>query len=72
MPAEVLPLFFAMCFGGTLGGNASILGASSNIVAIGICAQNGVRVSFMAFLRYGIPVAAVQLASGGYLWVRFL
>jgi Na+/H+ antiporter NhaD/arsenite permease-like protein len=73
MPAEVLPLFFAMCFGATLGGNASLLGASSNIVAGGICTQNGQPVSFITFLRYGIPVTALQLAvSAGYLWVRFL
>jgi Na+/H+ antiporter NhaD/arsenite permease-like protein len=73
MPAEVLPLFFAMCFGGTLGGNASLLGASSNIVAGGICAQNGERISFMAFLRYGMTVDAIQLAvSATSLWVRFL
>jgi Na+/H+ antiporter NhaD/arsenite permease-like protein len=73
MPAAVLPLFVAMCFGATLGGNASVLGASSNIVAGGICAQNGRPVSFMTFLRYGIPVTAVQLlVTAGYLWARFL
>ena len=73
IPGAVLPLFFAMCLGATLGGNATLLGASSNIVAGGICAQNGRPVTFMTFLRYGIPVTAVQLiVAAGYLWVRFL
>jgi len=73
LPAAVLPLFFAMCYGATLGGNASLLGASSNIVAGGICAQNGRPLSFVAFLRYGVPVTAVQLlVSAAYVGARFL
>ena len=72
MPATVLPLFFAMCFGATLGGNATLLGASSNIVAGGICAQAGRPLTFMTFLRFGVPVAALQLAvAGAYVWIRF-
>ena len=39
IPSTVLPLFFAMCFGATLGGNATLLGAGSNIIAAGICAR---------------------------------
>jgi Na+/H+ antiporter NhaD/arsenite permease-like protein len=39
IPSSVLPLFFAMCFGATLGGNATLLGAGSNIIAGGICAR---------------------------------
>ncbi len=35
-PPEVLPLFYAMMFGATLGGNGTLVGASSNIVAAGI------------------------------------
>jgi Na+/H+ antiporter NhaD/arsenite permease-like protein len=73
IPPEVLPLFFAMCFGATLGGNATLLGASSNIVAGGICAQNSCPVTFISFLRYGIQITVVQLVvAAGYLWLRFL
>jgi len=73
MPASVASLFFAMCFGATLGGNATLLGASSNIVASGICARAGGEISFMAFLRYGVPVTAVQLLiTAVYVWIRFL
>lgn len=73
MPDTVASLFFAMCFGATLGGNATLLGASSNIVASGICARAGRPLSFMEFLRYGVPVTAVQLViSAAYLWLRFL
>ena len=73
MPAAVPPLFFAMCFGATLGGNATILGASANIVAAGSCARAGRPLTFMSFLRYGVPVTAVQLVvAAAYVWFRFL
>jgi Na+/H+ antiporter NhaD/arsenite permease-like protein len=63
-PSATLPVFVAMMFGGTLGGNATLIGASANVVAVGICAAQGQRVTFMRFLRIGLPIAAVQLAIG--------
>ena len=54
----------AMMFGGTLGGNATLIGASANIVAVGICAAQGHRVSFIQFLRIGLPITVVQLSVG--------
>ena len=60
-----------MMFGTTLGGNGTILGASSNIVAAGICKQNGRPVAFFELLRFDIPVMLSQLlVSGAYLLVR--
>jgi Na+/H+ antiporter NhaD/arsenite permease-like protein len=63
-PSATLPLFIAMMFGATLGGNATLIGASANIVAVGICAKEGERVTFMRFMRYGLPITLVQLAMG--------
>lgn len=63
-PAATLPVFVAMMFGGTLGGNATLIGASANIVAVGICAAQGHRVSFIQFLRIGLPITVVQLSVG--------
>ena len=60
-PVATLPLFIAMMFGGTLGGNATLIGASANIVSVGICASAGRPVSFAGFMRYGVPVTIVQL-----------
>ena len=71
-PPEVLPLFYAMMLGATLGGNGTLVGASSNIVAAGISEQNGKRISFTTFLRYGMPVMGLQLlVSAGYIFLRF-
>lgn len=72
LPPEVLPLFYAMMFGATLGGNGTLVGASSNIVAAGIAEQNGQRISFQRFLRYGVPITAAQLVVAAvYITVRF-
>ncbi|MBD1828784.1 ArsB/NhaD family transporter [Microcoleus vaginatus GB1-A2] len=72
-PPAVLPLFYAMMYGATLGGNGTLVGASSNIVAAGISELHGRRISFQTFLRYGLPVMAVQLISAAvYVTIRFL
>lgn len=73
LPVEVLPLFYAMMFGATLGGNGTLVGASSNIVAAGIAEQHGKRISFQTFLYYGLPVMLLQLITAAmYVSVAFL
>jgi len=72
-PPEVLPLLYAMMFGATLGGNGTLVGASSNIVAAGISELHGRRISFKTFLHYGIPVMTLQLITAAiYVVFRFL
>ncbi|WP_233805279.1 SLC13 family permease [Paraburkholderia sp. HP33-1] len=61
-PAATIPVFVAMMFGATLGGNATLVGASANIVSAGICEREGKPVTFARFLRYGLPVTIAQLA----------
>jgi len=60
-PSVVMPVFVAMMFGGTLGGNATLIGASSNVVSAGICAREGSRVTFARFMRIGLPITLCQL-----------
>jgi Na+/H+ antiporter NhaD/arsenite permease-like protein len=62
-PEATIPVFVGMMFGATLGGNATLVGAAANIVAAGICAREGQPVTFVRFLRYGLPVTAAQLAA---------
>ena len=50
-----------MMFAGTLGGNATLIGASANVVAGGICASQGKPISFVTFMRYGVPLTICQL-----------
>ena len=61
-PVKVIPVFIAMMFSATLGGNATLNGASANVVSTGICASHGKPVSFLTFMRYGVPLTICQLA----------
>jgi Na+/H+ antiporter NhaD/arsenite permease-like protein len=71
-PAASIPVFIAMMFGATLGGNATLIGASANIVSAGICASRGHRMTFGRFLRYGLPITLCQLAvSAVYILIMF-
>jgi Na+/H+ antiporter NhaD/arsenite permease-like protein len=60
-PVHLVPVFIAMMFAGTLGGNATLIGASANVVSTGICASHGRPVSFATFMRYGVPFTLCQL-----------
>lgn len=72
-PATTLPVFVAMMFGATLGGNMTLIGASANVVGAGICAANGRPLKFMTFLRYGVPITVCQLiVAAFYVWVLYL
>jgi Na+/H+ antiporter NhaD/arsenite permease-like protein len=62
-PAATIPVFVGMMFGATLGGNATLIGASANIVSAGICARHGRALTFSTFLRFGLPITVVQLAA---------
>ena len=69
-PEATLPFFIAMMFGATLGGNATLIGASANIVSAGICNSQGGHLTFLRFARYGVPITLMQLALGaGYVLV---
>jgi Na+/H+ antiporter NhaD/arsenite permease-like protein len=60
-PTVTLPVFAALMFGGTLGGNATLIGASANVVSAGISAAHGRPISFVTFARYGIPLSVCQI-----------
>jgi Na+/H+ antiporter NhaD/arsenite permease-like protein len=61
-PPATLPVFVAMMFGATLGGNGTLIGASANIVCAGIAARHGKPLTFATFMRYGMPLMLCQLA----------
>ena len=66
--AGTLPLFAALMLGGTLGGNATLIGASANLVGAGIARQQGSPLSFGYWLRFGVPTLVVQLGAAA-LWL---
>ncbi|MER7543276.1 ArsB/NhaD family transporter [Spirillospora sp. NPDC127506] len=66
-------LWWALALGADLGGNATAIGASANVVVLGIAARNGTPISFWRFTRYGIVVTLITVAlCVPYLWLRYL
>ncbi|MEZ5185007.1 MAG: ArsB/NhaD family transporter [Candidatus Nanopelagicales bacterium] len=55
-------LWWALALGADLGGNATLVGASANVVVVGIAARNGLHISFGQWLKYGLPTAALSIA----------
>jgi Na+/H+ antiporter NhaD/arsenite permease-like protein len=66
-------LWWALALGADLGGNATAIGASANVVVLGIAARNGTPISFWTFTKYGLVVTFVSiLLATPYLWLRYL
>ncbi len=67
-----LPLYWALSLGGCLGGNATLVGASANIVAVGLASKAGYYVSFKEYAKYGFPVMLSTVAVATlYLILRY-
>ncbi len=65
-------LWWALLLGADLGGNATAIGASANVVVAGISKRSGHPISFWEFTRYGSVVAVVTLAiATPYLLLRY-
>ena len=58
---ESKAIYWSLILGADLGGNATYLGSAPNIVAVGLLAQAGYRLSFGRFMRDGIPVTILTL-----------
>jgi Na+/H+ antiporter NhaD/arsenite permease-like protein len=69
---QATSLWWALALGADLGGNATAVGASANVVITGIAARQGHPISFWTFTRYGLVVTAVTITlSWPYLWLRY-
>lgn len=65
-------LWWALAAGAGLGGNMTAIGASANIVVLGIAEANRQRIGFWHFTRFGAPVTLLTAGiSALYLWLRY-
>jgi Na+/H+ antiporter NhaD/arsenite permease-like protein len=71
MPIE--PLWWSLALGADLGGNATLVGASANIVVANLAERSGHPISFRRFLSYGVVTTFVSLIFASiYVWIRYL
>ncbi|HET6728576.1 MAG TPA: SLC13 family permease [Jiangellaceae bacterium] len=65
-------LWWALALGADPGGNATAVGASANVVVLGLAERAGKKITFWEFTKYGLVVAVVTVAlSMPYLWPRY-
>lgn len=75
---DMHPVWWALSLGTCLGGNGTLIGASSNIVAVGIANRNGYRITFKQFTVIGILFTINTLMVSAlyilirYFWIRGL
>jgi Na+/H+ antiporter NhaD/arsenite permease-like protein len=71
-PVQADAVWWALALGADFGGNATAVGASANVVVLGIALRAGQPVSFWEFTRKGLIVTAVTITlAAAYLWVRY-
>ncbi len=65
-------LWWALALGADFGGNLTAVGASANVVMLGIARAAGEPISFWEFSRKGVMVSAFSVALAAiYLWLRY-
>jgi Na+/H+ antiporter NhaD/arsenite permease-like protein len=73
MPGNADVLWWSLAFGADLGGNATAIGASANVVMLGLAERAGHRIGFWEFTKYGLVVTAVTVGlTAPYLALRYL
>jgi Na+/H+ antiporter NhaD/arsenite permease-like protein len=65
-------LYYGLSVGAAMGGNSSLIGASANVVTAGMAGQAGHRITYIEFLRVGMPAMIITVAVGTvWLFIRF-
>lgn len=69
---DLMPVWWSLALGACLGGNATIVGASANVIAVGMAEKSGHKISFKRFLVYGLPLMLQSMViSAAYILLRF-
>lgn len=67
------PLWWVLALGADIGGNATIVGASANVVVSGMAGKEGHRIGFGEYMKVAIPMTVVGLLlCTVYVWMRYL
>jgi Na+/H+ antiporter NhaD/arsenite permease-like protein len=71
-PVQADALWWSLAIGADFGGNLTAIGASANVVVIGIAMRSGSPISFWEFTKKGAIVTVVTiLLAAPYLWLRY-
>jgi Na+/H+ antiporter NhaD/arsenite permease-like protein len=71
--AESNVLWYALSVGAAMGGNSTLIGSSPNLVTAGISERAGFRITYLKFLKIGLPATLITVTVGTvWLLIRFL
>ncbi|GBE36638.1 arsenical pump membrane protein [bacterium BMS3Bbin07] len=69
---ELMPVWWSLALGACLGGNGTAIGASANVIVVGLAERAGKKISFIRFMAYGMPVMIITVfISMIYVWLRY-
>jgi len=69
---ELMPLWWSLALGACLGGNGTAIGASANVIIVGMAERAGRKITFLKFMAYGMPIMVLTVAlSMVYVWLRY-
>jgi Na+/H+ antiporter NhaD and related arsenite permeases len=70
---NITPLWWALSLGACLGGNGTIIGASANVVAIGMAERAGYKITFGSYFKIAFPVMVLTIIiSMVYIYFAYL
>ena len=66
-------LAWALALGTDIGGSATPIGASANVVGCAVAQKNGYKIGWGKYCKYMVPATFIVLAvSTAYIWMRYL
>jgi Na+/H+ antiporter NhaD/arsenite permease-like protein len=69
---DLMPVWWSLALGACLGGNGTAIGASANVIIVGIAERTGNPISFKKFMLYGMPLMIQSvIVSMIYVWLRY-
>jgi Na+/H+ antiporter NhaD/arsenite permease-like protein len=69
---DLMPIWWSLALGACLGGNGTAIGASANVIVVGMAEKAGRKISFLRFMLYGTPIMIVTVfISMIYVWLRY-
>lgn len=66
-------LWWCLSLGACLGGNGTIIGASANVVVVGMAEKRGCPITFTGFLKIALPLMLMSIMiSSGYMMLWYV
>jgi len=69
---DLMPIWWSLALGACLGGNGTAIGASANVIVVGMAEKFGKPISFKKFMLYGMPLMIESvIICHAYIWLRY-